>query len=173
MSRGNILRPVNDINDLKDHDYGRFAPQLTLAQAARIFALLGNPARLAFLLLMSRREMSVTDLATATGMLQPAASHHLTLLKMAGLVACRHEGRSNFHSLDSDLVRDLLRLVKSSEPGPVVAAGGQEVPQEGELGGAVKPPPDSPHESALDSSGGVQVGGSRHTELQPVAELSG
>jgi ArsR family transcriptional regulator len=42
------------------------------------------------------------------GQSQPAVSHHLTLLRMAGLVGFRREGKFNFYRMDGLQLGDLL-----------------------------------------------------------------
>jgi ArsR family transcriptional regulator len=50
----------------------------------------------------------VTALCDLLVQSQPAVSHHLTLLRMAGLVGYRRDGKHNYYRVDSALVRDLL-----------------------------------------------------------------
>jgi ArsR family transcriptional regulator len=42
------------------------------------------------------------------GQTQPAVSHHLTLLRMTGLVGYRRQGKHNFYRVESSFVCDLL-----------------------------------------------------------------
>ena len=53
-------------------------------------------------------ETHVSALCQFVGQSQPAVSHHLTLLRMAGLVASRREGKFNFYFLDGDGFANLL-----------------------------------------------------------------
>ena len=46
--------------------------------------------------------------ATSSDQTQPAVSHHLTLLRMAGLVGFRRHGKQNYYRIESRLVGDLL-----------------------------------------------------------------
>src|SRR5437588_664354 len=69
-------------------------PQLSLPRAAAVFHMLGDESRLHILLLLTgHEELNVTALGKALGQSQPAVSHHLSLLRMAGLVRFRREGR--------------------------------------------------------------------------------
>jgi ArsR family transcriptional regulator len=64
-----------------------------IEEAARRFALLGDPTRLRILhTLMERGELSVADIALATGTSRFNVSAHLARLAAAGLVARRRAG---------------------------------------------------------------------------------
>jgi len=89
-----------------------------MADLARIFQAVGNDARIKILTEIARcREACVCELMTATGMGQSAVSHHLAVLRNAGLVHDRKSGLWVFYSIDEDLLRthavgfisDLLR----------------------------------------------------------------
>ena len=43
---------------------------------------------------------SVTDIVDHMGVTQPTVSHHLAILRDAGLVDIRHEGKQTFYRLD-------------------------------------------------------------------------
>ena len=45
-------------------------------------------------------EMSVSELVAKTGVAQPTVSHHLKILKDAGLVRARRQGKEIFYVLD-------------------------------------------------------------------------
>ena len=47
---------------------------------------------------------SVGDLATQIGVSQPTVSHHLAILRQAGLVSVRHEGKQSFYTLNQGRV---------------------------------------------------------------------
>ena len=47
---------------------------------------------------------SVGDLTTQIGVSQPTVSHHLAILREAGLVNIRHEGKQTFYSLNQNRV---------------------------------------------------------------------
>ncbi len=61
---------------------------------AAIFRTLGDPTRRAmFERLAGEGELSVGDLTAGAGVSQPAVSQHLAVLRQAGLVTERREGR--------------------------------------------------------------------------------
>ena len=89
-------------------------PRPSPPQAARLFQLLGAPLRLRILLLLAdREEASVGTVSAGVGQSQTAVSHHLGLLRRGRLVACRRDGRQNLYRISSDLVPELLRLVRA------------------------------------------------------------
>lgn len=68
---------------------------LTSIQVEELFSVLGERARLrlACCLLAAPEGLTVTDLVKALGLPQPNVSRHLKLMKAAGLVEPRREGR--------------------------------------------------------------------------------
>ncbi len=77
-----------------------------------VFKLLADKSRLKILLALAQEgQMHVTALHTLVGQSQPAVSHHLTLMRMVGLVGFDRDGKHNYYYLASDHVRDLLEQV--------------------------------------------------------------
>ena len=78
-----------------------------IEEAARRFALLGDPTRLRILkVLMERGELPVGRLAAAAGTSRFNASAHLARLSDAGLVARRREGTAIYYrTSDENLPR--------------------------------------------------------------------
>jgi len=50
------------------------------------------------------RWLSVNEIVEKTRVTQPTVSHHLAVLREAGLVRVREEGKQTFYSLDQDRV---------------------------------------------------------------------
>lgn len=81
----------------------------SLRAMTEVLKLMADKSRLKILVTLARRgEMNVTDLCAILGQSQPAVSHHLTLLRMKGLVGYDRRGKNNFYHLDMTLLRDLL-----------------------------------------------------------------
>lgn len=81
----------------------------TIAGLADVFKLLADKSRLKILLNLAHDgERHVSALCNLLGQSQPAVSHHLTLLRMAGLVGYRRDGKHNFYRVDSSFVGELL-----------------------------------------------------------------
>ncbi|MEV7320641.1 metalloregulator ArsR/SmtB family transcription factor [Streptomyces sp. NPDC093970] len=65
------------------------------AELARLFKALGDPVRLRLLSMIASRaggEVCVCDLTPAFALSQPTISHHLKLLRQAGLIDCERRG---------------------------------------------------------------------------------
>ncbi len=65
---------------------------------AALCELLSFPLRVRVLLILRRGEQSVTSLGRQLGVSQPNMSHHLGLLRQAGLLTTRRVGKSVFYS---------------------------------------------------------------------------
>ncbi|MEU2620574.1 metalloregulator ArsR/SmtB family transcription factor [Streptomyces sp. NPDC007157] len=65
------------------------------AELAKLFKALGDPVRLRLLSMIASRaggEVCVCDLTPAFDLSQPTISHHLKLLRQAGLIDCERRG---------------------------------------------------------------------------------
>ena len=77
--------------------------------AAERFKLLGDPGRLRMIYaLLEAGELCVCDLAAVVEAAESAVSHQLKLLRGAGLVKSRKEGRIVYYSVDDAHIRLLL-----------------------------------------------------------------
>src|SRR5258707_4385892 len=76
----------------------------------QVFKLLSDETRLRILMYLAREdELHVTALCDKLGQSQPAVSHHLALLRVAGLIEARRDGKHNFYSVR---VKHFHRLMK-------------------------------------------------------------
>ncbi len=81
----------------------------TIARMTKIFKLLADESRMKILLALAQDgEMHVSALCGILGQSQPAVSHHLTLMRLTGLVNFRRDGKNNFYRLESGQIRDVL-----------------------------------------------------------------
>jgi ArsR family transcriptional regulator, arsenate/arsenite/antimonite-responsive transcriptional repressor len=81
----------------------------TINGLAQVFKLLADESRLKILLALSQdKELHVSALCDLLGQTQPAVSHHLTLLRMTGMVGYRRDGKHNYYRIESGLVGELL-----------------------------------------------------------------
>jgi ArsR family transcriptional regulator len=84
-------------------------PEDTLSGLVDVFQMLADKSRLKILLALARDgEMHVAALRQLLRQSQPAISHHLGLLRSHKLVSYRRDGKKNYYSIDSSLVRELL-----------------------------------------------------------------
>ena len=103
--------------EVKAADVGKVAVVRGLIDAAEasrlaeLFKLLGDPNRCRILYaLLEAGELCVCDLAETVEVPESSVSHALRLLRTAGVVRNRRDGRMIFYSLDDSHVRLLLDL---------------------------------------------------------------
>ena len=86
-------------------------PEGELDELTQLFRLLGDATRARLLYaLLEAGELCVCDLSAATGTPETNVSHALRLLRTAGVVKARRDGRMMFYSLDDAHVRMLLDI---------------------------------------------------------------
>ncbi len=80
---------------------------------AEAFKALAHLTRLQvfFVLVRTGREMPVGEIQEAVGIPGPTLSHHLDILRRAGLVESRKEERYIYFSVQRDTVATLVRLL--------------------------------------------------------------
>src|SRR5688500_10516428 len=88
------------------------APASALADRARLFHALSDETRLAILRLLQHGERCVCDLQEDLEAAQSRLSFHLKVLRDAGLVRDRKEGRWSFYTLNADRVADIARYAE-------------------------------------------------------------
>ena len=81
--------------------------------AARRFAALGDPTRLAVFGLVAQQPLSVTEVAQQLPVSRPAVSQHLRVLAQAGLVSHDVQGNRHLYRPDTDGVADLRGFIDS------------------------------------------------------------
>ena len=66
----------------------------------QVFKLLADETRLKILMFLLReQELHVSALCDRLNQSQPAVSHHLALLRVAGVIELRRDGKHNFYSV--------------------------------------------------------------------------
>lgn len=81
---------------------------------AQMFKLLSDASRLRVLLTLARDgEMHVSALCETIGQSQPTMSHHLMLLRTAGLVSIRRAGRYIYYRVDAQMLGENLERLLS------------------------------------------------------------
>lgn len=94
----------------------------TIDDLTTVFKQLADRNRLKILLaLMENGPMHVTALKDLVRQTQPAVSHHLTLMRIIGLVGYIRDGKHNYYHIASDNIRDLLERFFSETPEPDTA----------------------------------------------------
>ncbi len=89
-----------------------------LSREAALFKALGDPARVAILATLARteNEVCVCDFTSGLDLNQSTISHHLKLLKDAGLVTSVRRGTWGYYSLASDAHARLEAALSSVLP---------------------------------------------------------
>lgn len=83
--------------------------------ASQVFAAISDPTRRELLDLLAEREYSVNDLVSRFEVSQPAVSHHLRILREAGLVEKRQAGRRRLYRLEARPLREVYDWVAHYE----------------------------------------------------------
>lgn len=86
------------------------------------FIAIGDETRQLILLVLLQSDLSgirVGEIANKTHLTRPSVSHHLQILKEAGIVAMRKEGTKNYYFLSTDEtqwkeITDLINLIYKS-----------------------------------------------------------
>lgn len=86
------------------------------------FTAIGDETRQLILLVLLESDLSgirVGEIAEKTHLTRPSVSHHLQILKEAGIVAMRREGTKNYYYLSTDEtqwkeISDLVTLIYKS-----------------------------------------------------------
>ena len=92
-----------------------------LDRATRLFHALSDPTRLSILRRLRFGERCVCDLTDALEAAQSRLSFHLKVLKDAGLVSDRREGRWMYYTLSPDALAEVGELVESLASTPSAA----------------------------------------------------
>jgi ArsR family transcriptional regulator len=87
-----------------------------LVHSARLFHALSDPTRLRLLRSLRRGERCVCELMDATDAGQSRVSFHLKVLREAGLLLDRRDGRWVHYRINPDALTDIEETAKSLAP---------------------------------------------------------
>ncbi len=79
---------------------------------AEILKAMSDPCRLKILMLLREGELCVCEIMIALDRQQSTTSHHLSILRDAGLIKERKDGRWSRYRLSEGAVIEMLNLVK-------------------------------------------------------------
>jgi DNA-binding transcriptional ArsR family regulator len=90
-----------------------------MERGARLLKALAYPLRLSIVLHLREGELCVHDLVERVGAAQPLVSQHLTVLKSAGVIAGRRQGREIVYRLTDEHISHIVldALTHASEGG--------------------------------------------------------
>lgn len=113
-----------DLESLPDAD----ASEGAVSELGQLFKLLSDETRLWILHYLSRAgELHVRALCDVLGQSQPAVSHHLALLRAAGLIQLRREGKHNFYSVEpgrfDEMLHSFFSFFPANDEGQIVFNG--------------------------------------------------
>ncbi len=92
------------VRTLRDH----------LVASRELLNALADPGRQDLVQVLARRELNVGEIADQVTLSRPTVSHHLAILRRAGLVRTRKVGREVYYRLDkSRVTATLTSLVES------------------------------------------------------------
>src|SRR3954465_13112826 len=77
----------------------------------KVFQALADPSRRAIFESLTRGEAAVKDLTARFEISQPAVSQHLAMLKHAGLVIGRRDGRHVYYRIEPRGIRPLINWI--------------------------------------------------------------
>jgi ArsR family transcriptional regulator len=110
---------IQTLNTIEEHETTQLStvPAAVMKDLVKIFKLLSDETRLRILFDLSQcDELHVRALCERLRQSQPAVSHHLALLRMAGLIECRREGKHNFYRVIPERVESILDRVFEGVP---------------------------------------------------------
>jgi DNA-binding transcriptional ArsR family regulator len=93
-------------------------------ELAKVFKALGDPVRLRLLSMIASREggeVCVCELTPAFELSQPTISHHLKLLRQAGLIDCERRGTWVYYWVLPGVLDRLGAFLTTPEPAGVTA----------------------------------------------------
>jgi ArsR family transcriptional regulator, arsenate/arsenite/antimonite-responsive transcriptional repressor len=90
-------------------------------RSARLFHALSDETRLSILQRLRFGERCVCDLTDALDAAQSRLSFHLKVLKDAGLVTDRREGRWMYYTLNSEALGEVAELIEALASAPSAA----------------------------------------------------
>lgn len=85
---------------------------LLIEAQSELFGALANPSRLRMILMLSSGERCVCEIVSGLKMAQPTVSHHLDILRSAGLVDVRQKGKWSYYWLKRKNILDLVEQVE-------------------------------------------------------------
>ncbi len=106
------------------------ATAVDLGRAALLFHALSDETRLAILEMLRGGERCVCELQDELDAAQSRLSFHLRVLKDAGLVSDRKEGRWSYYSITPDALAEVhdLAVALQPKPAPRAASGRSGLP---------------------------------------------
>ena len=108
-----IHLPHNHNHDGEEH-FSVHAPDIeTINVVADAMKQLGDPSRLRIYWLLCHTEECVANIAALVDMSSPAVSHHLRVLKAAGLIVSRRDGKEMLYkAADTEMASAMHEIIE-------------------------------------------------------------
>ena len=81
-----------------------------LTELSELFKMLGDLTRIKIIWSLDNRELCVCDIAKVLNMTKSAISHQLAILRHAGIVKYRREGKEVYYTLDDEHITKLYEI---------------------------------------------------------------
>jgi DNA-binding transcriptional ArsR family regulator len=78
-----------------------------------LFKALNDPTRREILELLKEKDLTAGEIADQFNISKPSISHHLDLLRQAGLVTSAKEGQFIYYSLNTTVMDEMLKWIIS------------------------------------------------------------
>jgi len=85
-----------------------------LAVSRDLLTALADPMRQDLVQILARAELNVGEIAERVTLSRPTVSHHLNILRRAGLVRVRKQGREMYYRLNKDRIVGTLQSLLDS-----------------------------------------------------------
>ncbi|MGW2998692.1 ArsR/SmtB family transcription factor [Streptomyces sp. NPDC001155] len=99
--------------------------EIQAADLAKVFKALGDPVRLRLMSMIASRgqggEVCVCELTPAFDLSQPTISHHLKLLRQAGLIDCERRGTWVYYWVLPGVLDKLAAFLTTTQPAGATA----------------------------------------------------
>ena len=94
--------------------------QVILDPDVRLLTALADPTRLAIVRQLADTETCACDFTSCCAVGQPTVSHHLKVLREAGIVVSERRGQQIYYRLAPDVSTQLAQLARALVPGGLI-----------------------------------------------------
>lgn len=109
--------PIAGPTTARDPEVPEFS-DVMVRELGQVFKLLADETRLRILMYLAQAgELNVSELCERLGQSQPAVSHHLALMRVAGIISPRRDGKHNYYSVRTEHFQHLMNTLTSASGG--------------------------------------------------------
>ena len=87
-----------------------------LIKLNHLFKALNDPTRRSILELLKQKDLTAGEIADLFAISKPSISHHLDLLKQAGLVVAVKEGQFMYYSINTTVMDEMIKWLIQFNP---------------------------------------------------------